>query len=61
MATLKVEIRESITLDNNNYNSYNFHNILQSMLYIAYLAKNAIYCTFAKHAIYFMKILLNQN
>ena len=27
MANLKVEIRESITLDNNNYNSYNFHNI----------------------------------
>ena len=27
MATLKVEIRESITLENNNYNSYNFHNI----------------------------------
>ena len=27
MANLKIEIRESITLDNNNYNSYNFHTV----------------------------------
>tara|TARA_R110001606_G_scaffold387004_1_gene551367 strand:+ start:211 stop:738 length:528 start_codon:yes stop_codon:yes gene_type:complete len=27
MATLKVEIRESVKLDNNDYNSYNFHTI----------------------------------
>jgi hypothetical protein len=27
MANLKVEIRESISLDDNNYNSYNFHTI----------------------------------